>query len=71
MGFEGANPCGQTHGVEKLYPSGQTPTEILLSGNYTKVKNYVIFFIPLECRFLTNVDMIPIKNFNVLLLLFT
>jgi len=37
MGFEGANPCGQTHGAEKLYPSGQTPTEILLSGNYTKV----------------------------------
>ena len=22
MGFEGINPCGQTHGAEKLYPSG-------------------------------------------------
>ena len=43
MGFEGANPCGQTHGAEKLYPSGVTPTEILLSGNYTKVKNYLYF----------------------------
>ena len=42
MGFEGANPCGQTHGAEKLYPSGVTPTEILLSGNYTKVMNYTV-----------------------------
>ena len=47
MGFEGINPCGQTHGAEKLYPSGQTPTEILLSGNYTQVKNYVKKNIPL------------------------
>ena len=45
MGFEGINPCGQTHGAEKLYPSGQTPTEILLSGNYTQVKNNVYFFL--------------------------
>jgi hypothetical protein len=52
MGFEGINPCGQTHGAEKLYPSGQTPTEILLGGNYTKVKNYLYFFIPLECKYL-------------------
>ena len=44
MGFEGANPCGQTHGAEKVYPSGLTPTEILLSGNYTKVKHYIISF---------------------------
>ena len=43
MGFEGANPCGQTHGAEKLYPSGLTPTEILLSGNYSKVRSSVIY----------------------------
>ena len=37
IGFEGVNPCGQTHGSEKLYPIGQTPTDILVSGNYTQV----------------------------------
>ena len=44
IGFEGINPCGQTHGSEKLYPVGETPTSILLSGNYTKVKTSYSYF---------------------------
>ena len=31
------NPCMQTHGAEKFWTVGQSPLNILLSGNYSKV----------------------------------
>lgn len=34
LGFGGSNPCAQTKGERKFYHAGQTPHDILFSGDY-------------------------------------